>query len=167
MTVDERNFTPWASPGWESWDPYSPELGFCEFLAVMQRMLQPKVVLETGASGGRVTGFLDLTNCTYLGFEHDPRFRTPPSDPIRPTPDPDQVAVADMLILDSDPSHRLDEIARWAEHGRPGSTCIVHDAGNGHGPGYCHNDIRAAIVATGIRGVFLANPRGGWMGQHP
>lgn len=165
--VDEQTFTPWATPGWESWDAWSPEVGFCEFVGVMQRMTQPAVVLETGVGIGRVTGFLDLNACTYLGFEHNPQYRNPPADPGRPGPDAADMSRADLVILDSDPSQRLDEIAMWAEHGKPGSACIIHDAGNGHSNGHIHHQVRQAIEATGINGVYLANPRGGWLGQHP
>ena len=165
--VDERTFTPWAAPGWESWDAYSPEVGFCEFVATMQRMTAPSVVLETGVGVGRVTGFLNLDACTYLGFEHDPRFRIPPADPDRPGPDAEDMGRADLVILDSDPSQRLDEIAMWAECGKSGSVCVVHDAGNGHGVGYVHHQVRQAIEASRIIGVYLSNPRGGWVAQHP
>lgn len=165
--VDEQTFTPWADPGWESWDEWSPEVGFCEFVAVVQRMVRPAIVLETGVGVGRLTGFLDLGACTYLGFEHDPHYRTPPAEPDRAGPDVSEMTRADLVILDSDPSQRLDEIAMWAEHGKPGSVCVVHDAGNGHATGSIHLRVRDAIEAAAIHGIFLSNPRGGWLAQHP
>lgn len=167
MTVDERQFTPWAQAGWASWDAWSPEFEFCRFVAVMQRMLSPRVTLETGVGAGTLTGFLDVQDGAYAGFEADPRWRRPPAYPDRTGPSISEMRTADLVVLDSNPPHRMREIEMWAEDGMAGSVCIVHDCGNGHGAGSVHAAVRAAVEATGIRGVYLANPRGGWVGQHP
>lgn len=159
--LDEQTFTPWAEPGWAAWNSYSPELDFCRFVGLLQRMVAPSVVLETGAGAGKITEQLDLKACTYLGFESDPEWR---NDSYGETPIVEQMASADLVILDSDPAYRLPEIRMWADDGKPGSVCVIHDAGNGHGPEYAHTQIRAAIESTGLPGMFLRNPRGSWLG---
>ena len=164
--LDEKTFTPHAQPGWLSWDGWSPEQDFCQFVGMLQRMLQPAVVLEPGVGIGRITGHLDLRRCRFLGFESDPEWRQPPADPTQDTPDRLQMGEADLVILDSDPAFRFAEIALWAEHGKPGSVCVVHDCGNGHLPRELHGRLGAACAATGMPGMFLKNPRGGWMGIH-
>ena len=165
MLVDESNFTPWAALGWHAWDEWSPEEEFCQFVSVMQKMLRPSVVLETGVGVGRMSGYIDRSACTYLGFESDPEWLQPPAALGEPTAE--DIKRADLLVLDSDPAYRIRELAMWSLHGKPGSVCIVHDAGNGHPPGSNHDIIRRAIEATGIAGIYLANPRGGWLAAHP
>jgi hypothetical protein len=163
---DEQAFTPHAQPGWLSWDTYSPEQDFCRFVGMLQRMLQPAVTLETGVGTGRLTGHLDMTVGTYLGFESDPRWRSPLADPEHGSPTAGQVASADLVILDSDPDHRFAELGSWVEHGKPGSVCVIHDCGNGHQGMTFHDQMRHAIEETGLPGIFLSNPRGGWLGWH-
>lgn len=167
---DERRFTPFAQSGWLSWDQWSPEEDFCRFVGMLQRMLQPAVVLETGVGIGRLTGYLNLDVCTYLGFESDPEWRRPPADPEQDTPTAEQVASANLVILDSAPEMRCAEIALWAEHGKQSSVCVVHDCGNGHPQKRkwsTHHGLRRAVADTGLPGVLLRNPRGGWLGWHP
>lgn len=165
--LDEQTFTPWAQPGWLCWDSHSPERDFCAFAGLLQRMLQPAVTLETGVGVGRLTSYLDMHIGTYLGFESDPEWRYPPADPDLPTPTAEQMAAADLVILDSEPEHRLSEIARWVEHGKPGSVCVVHDCGNGHAAGTVHDLLGRTVEATGLPGLRLKNPRGGWIGWRP
>lgn len=165
---DEREFTPFAAPGWMSWDNWSPERDFCRFVGMVQRMLQPAVVLETGVGAGRLTAHLDLEACIYVGFESDPEWRHPPAE--LGTPTAGQMASADLVVLDSAPEFRIPEIRRWAEHGKSGSVCVVHDCGNGHPDRKkwsTHRDLRRTVEAIGLPGIFLRNPRGGWLGWHP
>jgi len=163
---DEQTFTRHAQQGWLSWDEWSPEQDFCRFVGMLQRMLQPKVVLETGVGIGRITGHLDLESCEFLGFESDPEWRQPPTHPGQVTPTADQMALADLVILDSDPDWRFQEIKLWGEAGKTGSVCIVHDCGNGHAESTLHRQLGQACAATGQPGRLLLNPRGGWMGIH-
>jgi hypothetical protein len=165
--VDETVFTAWAMPGWASWDMYSPEADFCRFVGLLQRILQPNVVVETGVGVGRLTSHLDLDVCDYYGFESDPRWRRPPALDDRETPTRQELAVADLVILDSDPPFRHVELREWAWHGKHGSACVVHDTGNGHPTGTTHAELRATVASTGLPGLFLNNPRGGWLGIHP
>jgi hypothetical protein len=163
---DEKKFTPHAELGWLSWDEWSPEQDFCRFVGLLQRVLQPAQVVETGVGVGRLTGHLDVESCGYLGFESDPEWRQPPADPELATPTPEQMAVAQLVVLDSEPPFRLAEIKLWADVGARGSVCVVHDAGNGHAEGTVHEAIGVACVASGQPGIFLRNPRGGWLGVH-
>ncbi|WP_190059370.1 hypothetical protein [Streptomyces echinoruber] len=163
---DEQAFTPHAEAGWLAWDSYSPEQDFCRFAGMLQRMLRPAVVLETGVGVGRLTEHLNLGACTYLGFEADPKWRRPPADPVQGTPTAGHMAAADLVILDSAPEYRFRELARWVERGKPGSVCLVHDCGNGHAEDTFHHKMRRAVEAAGLPGVFLRNPRGGWLGIH-
>jgi hypothetical protein len=164
---DERTFTPHAQYGWLSWDEYSPEQDFCHFVGLLQRVLQPAVTLETGVGIGRLTGYLDTETGTYLGFESDPAWRKPPADPESGMPTAEQLADANLVILDSEPEHRFVELALWVKVGKRGSVCVVHDCGNGHAESSFHQALRYRIEATGIPGFFLNNPRGGWIGWHP
>lgn len=163
---DEQTFTPHAEQGWRAWDSYSPETEFCEFAGMLQRMLRPAVVLETGVGVGRLTEHLDLSVCTYLGFEADPAWRQAPADPGQGTPSPLMMSQADFVVLDSAPDFRFAEIAMWAEHGKRGSVALVHDAGNGHTPDTIHAQIGWACSVTAQPGMFLRNPRGGWLAVH-
>ncbi|MFF2094856.1 hypothetical protein [Streptomyces sp. NPDC058202] len=163
---DEQTFTRHAEQGWLSWDEWSPEQDVCRFAGMLQRMLQPRCVLETGVGIGRITGHLDLDGCHFLGFESNPSWRRPPAHPDLATPTADHMAEADFVILDSDIDVRFAEIALWAEHGKPGSVALVHDAGNGHGPATVHAQIGFACAQTGQPGTFLKNPRGAWLGIH-
>ncbi|BBX73705.1 hypothetical protein H7H78_10400 [Mycobacterium shinjukuense] len=167
---DEQEFTPHAARGWTAWNAWSPEVEFCTFVGALQRMLQPQVILETGVGIGRITQFLCLGEALHFGFESDEEWRCNPNIDYRPEPTPtaEQMAAADLVILDSGLSYRLDEIALWACAGKHGSVCVIHDAGNGHSqdPQLVHNRVRAAIEHTGKPGMFLKNPRGAWIGLH-
>lgn len=164
---DEQAFTAHAQPGWLSWDEYSPEQEFCQFAGWLQRMLQPAVTLETGVGIGRLTEHLDLELGTYLGFESDPAWRRSPADPKRGTPTAEEFAAADLVILDSEPQHRFAELTLWVKTGKQGSACLVHDCGNGHAESTFHQTLQHRIQETGTPGLFLRNPRGGWIGTHP
>jgi hypothetical protein len=163
---DEKQFTPHGATGWQSWDEWSPEQDFCRFAGMLQRLLQPLLTLETGVGVGRLTGHLDPTVGAYLGFEADPKWRRPPAEPARSTPNAEEMARADLVILDSDPQQRIPELQLWSECGKPGSVVLVHDAGNGHQAPTIHEQIGRACTLTGQQGSFLRNPRGGWMGIH-
>ena len=163
---DEKQFTPHAEFGWLSWDEWSPEQDFCRFVGMLQRMLQPAVVIETGVGIGRLTEHLNLRACTFLGFESDTAWRRAPAHPDQATPTAEQMAEADLVILDSAPSFRFREIKLWAEGGKPGSVCVVHDCGNGHPLLTLHRQLGEACAEIAQPGLFLKNPRGGWLGVH-
>lgn len=175
---DEAAFTPWAQPGWRSWNSMSPEVEFTEFAGRLVRMLQPALVVETGVGQGYTTRRL------AAGLGPDGRLRAYESDGYyrallsrlpffteagrelapEPTPPPDALAQADLTILDADDELRYDEIRRWAAAARPGALVLVHDAGNDHPPGTLHHRVRALVAELGIAGRHLANPRGSFLG---
>jgi hypothetical protein len=163
---DEKQFTRHAELGWLSWDEWSPERDFCRFVGMLQRMLRPARILETGVGIGRITDHLDLETCEFLGFESDPAWRQNPAHPDLVTPSAEQMAAADLVILDSDIEFRFGEIKLWGEAGKPGSACVVHDCGNGHEEWTVHHALGEACQATGQPGMPLKNPRGGWLGVH-
>lgn len=138
----------------------------CRFVGALRQMLQPAVIVETGVGAGKITAELGLSDCEWWGFEADPAWRPDAAQPAA-SPTAGQVAAADLVILDSDWVYRFSEHAMWIDHGKPGSTCFIHDAGNGHPRGLGHHQMGHAIVDAGIGGVFLRNPRGSWVGQHP
>lgn len=161
--VDETAHTPWAEPGWAAWNGSSPEVAFCEAAA---RLAAGRTVVETGAGQGYVTRRVAATADQVLAYESWPELR----DAIRPhMPDGAELSVAptppgsafrwaELVVLDSDRAHRPGELARWAELGA--GLCLVHDTGNGHEPHHNHMRLRAQVLALGVDGLLLGNPRG-------
>lgn len=156
----------------------SPEVEFTEFTGLLVRMLQPALVVETGAGQGygtrRVAAALGPGG-RLRAYESDGYYRAllgrlpffaEPGRELAPeaTPPPGLLAEADLSILDSDDDLRFEEIRRWADAARPGGLVLVHDAGNGHPAGTLHARIRAVIDELGITGRYLANPRGSFLG---
>jgi hypothetical protein len=181
VPVDESTNTPWAEPGWHSWNDMSAEVELCECIAALAKLRRPARVIETGTGQGFLTRRLKaaLAPDQHLTcFESDPVWREalqalPFFDGERvvmsdtETPAADDFALADLACLDSDVGFRLREVERWWEAAPPGALAFVHDAGNGHGPETIHSQIRETILALGIPGCFLANPRGAFIGIKP
>jgi hypothetical protein len=178
-TVPESQFTPWAEPGWESWNPMSAEKEFCDFAGHFSQMIQPRSIVETGVGQGYFTRRLvtargGLHNC----FESDGGLRVAlgaleffaaPSRrlSVAQTPDNQDLADADLVILHSDPRYRIDELSRWRQVGKSGSVVVVPDCGNGHPAGSHHAQLHSLVESIGVPGKFLRNPRGGFVGFHP
>jgi hypothetical protein len=170
--------TPWAEPGWHSWNDMSPEFEICHFVVALVEVLRPHRVIETGTGQGFITRRVkeQLRDGQRLtSFESDPAWREAlrslalfdgsvcllsPDD----SPDDEQMAVADLCFLDSDFPFRLPEIERWWRAAAEGAVLFVHDAGNGHGRETGHALVRAKITELGIPGFFLSNPRGAFVG---
>jgi len=167
-TTDERNFTTHAALGWQAWNGMSPEQEFCEFAATMARVTGARIVIETGVGQGyttrRLLDALRPHGGTLLAFESDAMWRGKVPLDLGDTPTGEQLAAADLTVLDSDVPVRLAEIARWRTHARAGALLLVHDCGNGHADDTPHAQIREHIESLGIAGRFLANPRGGFLG---
>jgi methyltransferase family protein len=175
---DETEYTPWADPGWLSWNDMSPEEGFCWFVASLVGMLKPELIIETGVGQGYVTRrvYAQLQeDQQLLCFESDPRLQ----DYLRkikffsqknvhiassPTPSAKDMSVANLTILDSNFGERYAELRLWRDNAQPRSVVIVHDCGNGHGPETGHGMLAASIKDLGLRGIFLKNPRGSFLG---
>jgi methyltransferase family protein len=175
---DEKEYTPWADPGWLSWNAMSPEEGFCWFVASLVGMLKPEVIIETGVGQGYVTRrvYEQLQEGQQLlCFESDARLR----DGLRKipffskdnvhlasssTPSAKDMFVANLVILDSDFGERYAELRLWRDNAQPGSVVLVHDCGNGHGPETGHAMLAASIKDLGLHGVSFKNPRGSFLG---
>jgi hypothetical protein len=178
--VDESSFT-WWGQGWHSWNDRSPELEFCELAAQLTRLIVPSIVVETGVG----QGFMTRRVAAQLGpeqrllcFESSPRFRAKLErrsffDGKRitlapqPTPDAADLAGAELTILDSTNQIRSDELGLWWQVAPPGATLLVHDASNRHADNTPHARMARFIDELGIPGVFLKNPRGGFLGSKP
>jgi hypothetical protein len=175
-TVDEREFTPWAEPGWASWNGMSPEREFCEFAGSLARMLQPRTILETGVGQGFTTrrlvegspnsGLICVESADdWLGRVDLSQIRA--AAVKSETATEQDFAEARLTVLDSDPPHRFRELTMWRCHALPGSVLLVHDCGNGHPRGSLHVELREAVDRLSVPGRFLSNPRGGFLGVHP
>jgi len=175
---DEAANTPWAEPGWHAWNNMSPEVELTEFVVALAAALRPQLTIETGTGQGFVTRRLAgvmADGQRLLCFESDAVWREalatlPFFDEVqrsisaRDTPSDEELAASALAYLDSDPPLRLSEIRRWRDRAAPGAVLVVHDAGNGHGRGTPHAELRALITALAIPGFFLANPRGAFVG---
>jgi hypothetical protein len=156
----------------------SPEEGFCWFAASLIGMLKPEVIIETGVGQGYVTRrvFSQLDDIQLLlCFESDPGLRDGLSkldffsqDNVHlassPTPSAKDMTVANLVILDSDFGERDSELRLWRDNSLPGSIILVHDCGNGHHAGTGHAMLAVSIKDLGIKGVFMKNPRGSFLG---
>lgn len=178
--VDETDFTPWAEPGWNSWNGMSAEREFSEFAGLLARLMQPGLVVETGVGQGYSTRRIasGLGNGTQLCFESDPDIRAGLSslsffDSPRhvlssyPAPSLADFARADLTVLDSEPPGRYAELRDWRAAATEGSVLLVHDCGNNHPEGTLHNELRQIIMEFDVPGVFFKNPRGAFLGLHP
>lgn len=177
-TNDEQLYTPWAKPGWRSWNAMSPEVEFCEFAATLTKMIQPLNIIETGVGQGYATRRVAAEvqdDQIFLCFESDQNLRNELAAleffsqkghylAQYPTPRPADFAEADFVLLDSDFGVRSSELQGWWENAQPGSVVLVHDCGNGHDEGTGHATLAAFIQGLGIIGVFLKNPRGSFLG---
>lgn len=186
VAVDERSYTSWAEPGWRSWNGYAAEREFCELAAALARMVGggDKRVVETGVGGGfttrRIAEALALSGSGERGrllcFESDAELRlalqeihffrnnlhVQLSEAVGPAPE--EMAEADLTVLDSDLIVRSGEILMWAQEAHPGALLLVHDCGNGHGEGSVWMNLRKLITDLEIRGTFMHNPRGSFLG---
>ena len=170
--VDESKFTPWAEPGWEAWNAFSPERRFCEALGELAGFLGG-VVFETGAGQGYSTRRVAEQAEFCHVYESDASMRKviPKDDDrfyVEPEPSfaPKDLTTPKLLILDSSLNYRLGEILAWWQHGTDDSICVIHDAGNGHegrGMNYTHNHHLALIRQLGLTGIHYKNPRGSFL----
>lgn len=184
--VDEREFTPWAETGWQSWNGMSPEKAFCDFAAMCALMRKPELVVETGVGQGFTTRRVvkALQGVSVAGdlrsFESDETlavqlaalefFEIPGCEfASTSTPSAADFEQADLTILDSEPGLRYQELSHWVQSAPNGAVLIVHDCGNGHAEGTIHHALGtrlAALLGTGaVEGMFLTNPRGGFFGR--
>jgi hypothetical protein len=175
---DEQTFTPWADPGWLSWNAMSPEVEFCDFATDLVRMMKPEVVIETGVGQGYVTRRIAKqmqTGQMLVCYESDPvvrrglknlTFFTGTGARVADVASPSAAdfARAAFTILDSDFGERFEELKCWWANAPFGAVVLIHDCGNGHGSNTGHAALAALIEQIGVPGVFLKNPRGSFLG---
>jgi hypothetical protein len=175
---DEALNTPWAELGWHSWNDMSPEVELCELIVALVVAVRPKQLIETGTGQGFLTRRIAAVlrhDDRLMCFESDPTWREAlrtlsffdqPQCDLSPSASPqdNEFAAAGLCCLDSDVSFRLSEIERWWQSSAEGAVLFVHDAGNGHGPETLHAQVREKITELHIPGIFLANPRGAFIG---
>ncbi len=181
MSVDETEFTPWASEGWLSYNGQSPEIAVCDFVSQLVKMMRPDVVIETGVGQGYMTRTIVTAlegEGRLVAFESDDDWRQMIraqrfwTDRIAVaalselhTPSTDAFALADLAVLDSEFEVRFCEIQLWAEHAKPGAVSVIHDTADRDGT--IHQSTRELIQDLGMTGVFLNNPRGCFLAVQP
>ena len=188
----ERNWTPWAHPGWLSWNANAAEVQVADFLAQLARMQSAEtggsfddgewVGLETGVGQGYITRrIVSAVNpakirgiwCFESELEWNGRIRQLPFWPDNLhscikweiTPTPKQMEQADLVILDSRKPWRQIETMMWSEVGKEGSLLFVHDTGTLHPTRDGHFSNGFMIQQLGIEGIWLENPRGSFLAQ--
>jgi hypothetical protein len=179
--LPEVTYSPSAGPGWQAWNDYSPEVEFCDFVGTLVQMVAPSTVIETGTGQGFVTRRIKEhlgPGQRLLCFESGPEWREalralPHFDAEtctlseKETPDEEDFARATLSVLDSRFRYRFDEVTAWWRAAPPGAVVIIHDTGNEHSADTGHARLGALIRELGIPGVFLKNPRGGFLGFKP
>lgn len=179
--VDETEFTPWADKGWLSHNGQSPEIAVCDYVRHLVRMMQPQIVIETGVGQGYMTRTIAIAlqgEGHLFAFESDDDWRLMISQQdfwfdrrkvatLSPyfTPPVELVAVADLMIIDSDFSVRFNEIVLWDDYAKPGAVALIHDTADRDDT--VHKSVRDLILSLGMTGVFLNNPRGCFMAVQP
>lgn len=133
-------------------------------------------MVETGIGQGYTTRrLIPVLTGRYVGFESDDDLRAQLrgldiwTDQVmlaeEPEATPEVLAECGLAILDSDLGQRKREIDAWFEHAPPGAFVLVHDARPDHPakPSF----FRKLAEYLGDQGVFLGNPRGGWLFRKP
>jgi hypothetical protein len=157
----------------------SPELEFCSFACDLARMLEPALVIETGTGQGFVTRRLRAAlgaGQRLTCFEADPTWRRALAslpffqDPrcdlsTNETPNAGEVAGAGLCVFDSSFRMRRKELELWSRSAPDRAVVLVHDAGNRHPDWTQHAKLARLIEQLGIPGVFLKDPRGGFLGM--
>lgn len=170
--VDERKFTPWAEPGWHSWNMYSPELAFCVAAGTLASHVDG-LVIETGAGQGYTTRSLSKSADSLHVYESDGRMRNliPVSDDWvvmdADSPTADDIGNCALMVVDSSIDYRKREINNWCKYAPRNSLLLMHDAGNGHaerGGHFTHIRYWAVIQDLGLSGIKYKNPRGSFVG---
>lgn len=166
----------WHDPDrFMAWNIASPELEFIMWIQDEVAQLTTErgfiTVLETGLGGGyvtrRVIKTLGDTPFKYIAFEdmHELVNFVPLTAPIcvvQGTPWARHYQMADVVILDSAPKYRMDEIVNVAKYGKEGAHVFIHDAGEQKG---LLNDMAKQIKKVGLENEdaeWYQNPRGGF-----
>lgn len=172
----ENKWTEWGA-GWTATSGKAQEQEFSNFLVSLIKLNRPKTIIETGIGDGLTTKKLvaaskTIEGCLYTAFESDDAFRRQAKVcgcvvSKLATPSAEQMANADLVVLDSEPAIRKQEIELWWRHGRPGSTLVVHDVSERHSTDTIHRQLFDFVNSIGINGAVLHNPRGGFVATKP
>lgn len=166
QTLPESKYTQWGGT-FTCYNGKAAEVEFIEFVAAFARVLRPRRVIETGAGKGFTTRAVVKacpTDCVYVAVESEPRFHShlteldPRIEILTETPD---MTRADLVILDSNTTLRLQEIERFDAEAKAGAVCIIHDASRRHKAGTIHRSIYERCRQLKKPHRFLNNPRGG------
>jgi hypothetical protein len=178
---DETRFTPWAQPGWSSWNGMSPEKEFCDFVVGLVRLTEPRRLIETGVGQGFLARRLKpvLGNeLRLLCFEESDDWRDALAALAffdgetcalskKGTPSESELAEADLCILDSAFRIRFEELRTWWRVASSRAMVVLHDVSKRHDEATGHAASARLIEELGIQGFFLQNPRGGFVGVKP
>lgn len=190
--MPERDFTPWAHPGWKAWNGHAVEAQVAYFLqelteGIVSRSSEGVIVVETGTGQGfvtrRIASALDHSRDTLLCFESDVEWRSrllsemsffetydslhdgPLLAEHHPTPQCFHFDRADLVILDSMDPLRMAELCMWAALAKPDSYLFLHDAGMSHPSWDGHYTLAQLVRTLQIPGMWLENPRGGFIAR--
>lgn len=176
--VPESNFTPGAHPMWTSWNEWSVESQVADFMAALTEIIQPMNILETGVGQGYVTRRVYNAmpdGAQFAGVEYDEETykalrpiiyqHYPKLGLLDPGLDRDQlfgdyIPDADFLILDSHWPERFPELLTWAQDGKPGSYCFVHDVDFDRRTQSGYHVLSRVIHDMELPAMHFGNPRG-------
>lgn len=183
----ERKYTPWAHPGWLSWNQHAVESQVAFFLAELTARIADEVgkdfvALETGVGQGYVTRRLaSAVNPALVRgiwtfeseLEWSGRIRQLPFWPANlhmcikweRTPSPTQMSEAHLVILDSNDPWRAIELLLWTQVAPHNSVLFIHDTGSYHPTDDGHFALGFLIRQLKIPGLWLENPRGAFLAQ--
>lgn len=174
--VDEFEFSQ-IKHGFHAWNIMSPELEFCNVAAaVVETLPDNAFIIETGMGQGYVTRrILEVLKPTQMFASWDTdqywvnlAYETKSQEAfvhILPgSPIPEDIAIASLLILDSEMGTRMYEFDIWWRRAIPGSLVLIHDTYP-----YSIEDrtIMSFIKRRDIQGWHFTNPRGSFLGVHP
>lgn len=170
--VSEVQFTPWGR-GWHAWNSKAPECEFVDFVARCARLLNPRLIVETGMGSGSITRAILAavdSPVRYYAYESSDWYLNEMQKDFSDsrlvlgnTIDWQLLRQADLTILDDLRDARLLQIAEWAAAAKPGAVCIVHDTSNRHTEGSQHQAYydACAQLPDSFHKTWLHNPRGG------
>lgn len=174
--VSEVEFTPWGD-GWSAWNEWAPEVEFADFVGALVRLIRPAVVVESGVGNGFITR--RVLDCLPAGSllhavesDEELRARIPAAESlavVEGTTIPDLLLrAAQLVIVDSEATSRVDEMDRFANLAPKGAVLVVHDVANkGAGPAQqmFKTKVDKLRLAGLIDGAFLPHPRGSFVGS--
>lgn len=152
--------TPWRSLT-TIYPIYEMELETLDFIYAMIRLLKPALVLESGAGYGASSSFIGyaLKENNYgklISYESSPEWLALAQERVSPLGLPIELRQGTiagysgeqprMVIIDSEPSYRREEIARWKN--QKDVILVIHDANRNY-------DVPRGIIFDSYRGLYI------------